>query len=310
VTQSRGPHRGGRFWAEIALAVAVVGLVFTVPGRDLFGKFLASLRMAAPDRVSVTIPSFGGERGGHDVMGLVGGMLAATPTDTSIEPDQRMADVPAAARVAGFTPALLAARHDTPTVAVTGSRAFTVTVDRARLRTIFDEAAVPSTDIPSGIDGDTVRISVPRGVRVQYGHCPEPVANNLRAQIQGPPPLPSDVADCVILAEQPGATVQLPPHLDLAPLAAIALQLSGMSPDEAAGFQRTFDPHAVLAMIMPRFTRSYDSVTVNGARGLLLNTGGRRAPDYVLFWARGDTAFSLSGYGSPTDAVPLASSIH
>lgn len=308
MTSSNGRTGRGWLWPVGAVVVLVAALLFTSPGQALGGRFLKSLRMPAPDHVSVTIPSFGGGSRGHDVMGLVGGMLAATPTDTAVEPDRTVADLAAAGRLAGFTPVALGARHDKPAVTVTGSRRFSVAVDRDRLRTIYHEAAAPTGDVPPAVNGARVAMSVPRGIRLAYGHCPLP-ANTLQAQIQGPPPLPSGVADCVILTEQPRATAQLPIGLAVRPLVGIALQLSGMSPNEATAFRNVFEPHAVLSMILPRFTRSSDSATVGGTRAVLLNTGGRRAPDWVLVWVAHDMVLSLSGYGSPTDAVPLARSV-
>lgn len=82
-----------------------------------------------------------------------------------------------------------------------------------------------------------------------------------------------------------------------------------MSPTQRTAFQRVFSWQSTLSMSMPRFMRSYDSVTVNGAPGMLLNTAGRRGPTYELLWTHDGTVFSLAGYGSAGDAVPLASSL-
>ena len=92
-------------------------------------------------------------------------------------------------------------------------------------------------------------------------------------------------------------------------LVAIGLELSGMSPNQRLAFQKMFDWQFALSMSLPRFMRSYDSVTVNSAPGMLLNTAGRRGPTYELFWTKNGTVYSLAGYGSSADAVPLADSI-
>lgn len=60
---------------------------------------------------------------------------------------------------------------------------------------------------------------------------------------------------------------------------------------------------------MPRFTRSWETVSVNGAPGMLLNAAGRRGPTYALIWSNKGIVYSLTGYGSPGDALPLAKSI-
>jgi hypothetical protein len=51
-------------------------------------------------------------------------------------------------------------------------------------------------------------------------------------------------------------------------------------------------------------------VTVGGVQGMLVNTVGRRGPTYALIWAKDGMVYSLVGYGSAADAVPLASSIN
>jgi hypothetical protein len=50
-------------------------------------------------------------------------------------------------------------------------------------------------------------------------------------------------------------------------------------------------------------------VSVNGVRGTLLNTGGRRGPTYVLVWATRGQTYSMTGFSSADAAVPLASSL-
>jgi hypothetical protein len=100
----------------------------------------------------------------------------------------------------------------------------------------------------------------------------------------------------------------VPPGLDIQELATIALELSGMSPNQTRDFQHTFDLRSTLSMSLPRSTRSYDAVQINGQPGMLVTTGGRRGPTYQLMWASGGTVFTLAGYGSSADAVPLANS--
>ena len=40
-----------------------------------------------------------------------------------------------------------------------------------------------------------------------------------------------------------------------------------------------------------------------------MTAGWRRGPAYVLVWSADGMVYSLSGYGSPAEAVPLASSV-
>ncbi len=134
------------------------------------------------------------------------------------------------------------------------------------------------------------------------------MANTLQDQLQGPPPPSTDNSDCVVLIESPPTTAEVPAGLNMQQLVAIGLELSGMSPTQTQVFQRMFNWQSTLSMSMPRFMRSYDSVAVDGGPAMLLNTAGRRGPTYELFWTRDGIVFSLAGYGSSADAVPLANS--
>jgi hypothetical protein len=159
------------------------------------------------------------------------------------------------------------------------------------------------------LSGAKVTIRTPRSIRAQYGNCPAPVANTLQNQINGPPPPTADNGNCVILTEGPAVTADVPAGLDVDQLIEIGLELSGMSPTQTQAFQRTFDWKSTLGLTMPRFMRSYDSVTVAGVRGMLVNTAGRRGPTYSLIWAKDGMVYSLVGFGTSADAVPLANSI-
>jgi hypothetical protein len=283
-------------------------LLLTAPGRDLAQQFFSSLRIAKPQPVSVNIPSFAGPSATHGLLALVSGMIAETSSVTLDEPDRAVPDAATASRIAGFAAALPRERRDRATLIVTGAHAVTLAVNRAQLRTIFAEAGVAGIDVAPALNGAVVTIKTPRSIRAQYGHCPAPVVNSLQNQLQGPPPPSADNGDCVVLSESPAAMVDVPPSLDLAPLVVVALELSGMSPNETQAFQRTVDSRSALTLSLPRFLRSYDSVDVGGAKGMLLNTAGRRGPTYVLIWVRNGLAYSLSGYGSAADAAPLAKS--
>ena len=292
----------------IVVLVVVVLLALTAPGRELWHGFFSSLRIAKPQPVSVAIPGFSGPTATRRLPDAIGGMIADTTRSTLDEKDQPAASASVASQLAGFAVQLPHGRTDPPTLIIMGAHSVAMTVNRAQLQTIFREAGDASVSLPASLNGTVVAIKTPRAVRAQYGHCPIPVANTLQGQIQGPPPPSTDNGDCVVLIESPPASADLPPGLDMQQLVAIGLELSGMSPNQRQAFQEMFGWQSALSMSMPRFMRSYDSVTVNGTPGMLLNTAGRRGPTYELFWTRNGIVFSLAGYGSSADAVPLANS--
>jgi len=301
VADALGPRGRGWWWAA-AGAVVIAGFFATGAGQRVF----ASLRLAKPERVSVNIPSFSGQGSSRQLQDMLGGMIADTVSVTLDEPDQPAPTPEAAGRLAGFPARLPRGRKDKPTLTVTGAHAVGMTVNRAQLKTILVQAGRPTADLSTSLNGSAVTVKTPRAIRAQYGHCPLPVANTIQNQINGPPPPTTDNSDCVVLTESPATDADVPPGLDASQLVNIALELSGMSPNQAQAFQRTFDWKTTLVLNLPRFLRSYDSVNVGGVRGMLLSTAGRRGPTYELIWAKNGLVYSLAGYGSSGDAVPLA----
>ena len=296
----------GPLWATLIVIAIVSSVSFTALGRDLVQGFLASLRIAKPDTVNAPSPL--GSNPNGQLKDAIAEMISDKVSITLDESDQSVSSLEAAAKLAGFGPLLLRARNDSPAWTVAGAHASEMIVNRAQMLTIFAEAGKTTVQLPQSLDGAKVTIQTPRSVRSRYGNCPAPVANTLQNQIQGPPPPSTDNGDCVILLESPVSSVDIPSGLDMEPLLEIGLELSGMSPNQALVFEKTIDWKSSMGLSMPRFLRSYDSVEVNGTRGILLNTGGRRGPTYQLIWAKNGMVYSLSGFGNSGDAVPLARS--
>ena len=306
-----GRSKSQRGWIWIAsLAIVVIALwVIPASGGTVGERFFASLRIAKPATVTANVPSAAGTNGNRRLQDIIGGILADKMTVSLDENERSVSSAKEAATIAGFTPRLPRSRKDPVTLAVTGAHSIELTVNRDQLRTILTQAGKPNTQLPTSLSGAKVAIQTPRAIRAQYGNCPAPVANTLQNQINGPPPPTADNGNCVILTEGPAVTAQVPTGLDVDQLIEIGLELSGMSPTQTQAFQHTFDWKSTLGLTMPRFMRSYDSVAVAGVRGMLVNTAGRRGPTYSLIWAKDGMVYSLVGFGSSADAVPLANSI-
>ncbi|HEY4218259.1 MAG TPA: hypothetical protein VGM67_14050 [Gemmatimonadaceae bacterium] len=293
-------------WAFGAAAL-VLFFVFTVPvsGATVGARFLASLRIAKPKVVTAAAPAAGNSR---QLQNVIAGILAETTTVEMDEPDAAVPSVDSASRAAATTVHTIGARRDTATAEVLGAHQTTVHVNRGQVQTLFAEAGRPST-MDASLNGAVVTLTRPRGVRVQYGHCPAPIANTLQNQIQGPPPPSTDNGDCVMLTEVPLASVTVPAALDTAAVMDIALELSGMSPNQVRDFRSLFGWREALGLTAPRGIRAYQMVTVHGAKAMLMNTIGRREPTYSLIWVRDGVVYTLAGYGASGDAVSLAESV-
>jgi hypothetical protein len=295
-------------WLALGALVVLALLAVPAPGGSLGQRFVSALRIAKPKAVAAgaSIPSATGA--GRQLQALIGSMVAESTSVALDEPDQPVPSADSASRMAGFTARLLRTRTDAPSLSVIGAHTMSVKVNRAQLETILAEAGRRDVQVPGSVDGTTITTQTARAIRVQYGNCPAPVANTIQNQINGPPPPSTDNGNCVVFTQTPVTSAVVPPGLDIEQLITIALELSGMSPNQTRDFQHTFDWKSTLALSLPRTIRSYDAVQVGGAPGMLVNTGGRRGPTYQLIWASGGTTFTLAGYGSSADAVPLASS--
>ncbi|MDE3215772.1 MAG: hypothetical protein KGO03_05195 [Gemmatimonadota bacterium] len=304
----RGGGRSG-WWLVLIPVALVLWTTATASGRTLRHRFFAALRIARPEAVSVNVPAFSGPTGSRRLQDAIASMLASRARVTREAADSAVPDSAAAARLAGFAPHLVAGRADKPSFAVQTPRSMTLTVDRGQLQTVMSEVGQSSGAVPAGVDGQTLTIDTPAAVIASYGHCPVVEGQTLTNQIAQRPPPTAESSDCVILEQRPVVSAQAPPGLDMAQLTGIALEVAGMSPIQMAAFQRAFSWAAALALTMPRFMRSYDTLSVNGAPAMLINTLFRRGPTYQLLWSAGGRVYVLTGYGNSADAAGLARTV-
>lgn len=298
-------HTRARWIVSSTAVVIAVVLAIPLGGQTIGGRFLASLRIAKPKAVTATAPVPGARR---DLQNVIAGILAETTSVASAESDTTVRTLEAANQIAGFTALPIRGRTDTPVIQAIGAQKLALRVNAPQVRTLFAEAGQPAS-VPSSVDGTTAALTRTRGVQLRYGHCPAPIAPTLANQINGPPPPSTDNGDCVILTETPLASITAPAGLDTAAVMEIALELSGMSPNQARDFRRVFDWRAALDIAPPRGMRSYQLTRVASAPAMLMISAGRREPGYALAWSRDGIVFTLAGYGSSGDALPLAATV-
>ncbi len=304
---------GSPKWKKIGIAagavIVIVAWFVIPPTHQLTERFLDSLRMQQVQAVNVNLSNFTGPNANPTLQQMFTDMISKQVTTTASEQPEAVSNVADAAKIAGFRPELPKVRKDKPQLTVNGRHAFTLVVDRARLQSILQEAGRSDLVVPQSVDGAKVDVSIPRTLRARYGTCPS--RQSATANIATPPP-PSAMqySDCIFIVEGPTPQVNAPSSLNLAQLAEIGLELAGMNSDQAHQFLQTVDWRDTLGVSVPRFLRSYEGVTVNGAKGTLLGLGGRRdSPTYNLTWAKNGMAYSLSGYGSTGDALSIAESV-
>ncbi len=302
------PFFSGRLRSALAVSVAaaVIAISLLFPATRSFAqRLLATLRV---ERVQTVSLDFGSLDNGvsHEPLETLAKMLSDNTVVTTDEKETSADSRDAATQTAGFPVRLLAARNDLPSFEVSGSHAFHLTLDRARLQDIFDQAGRSDLLLPATLDGATVSVQVPRSVAVSYGNC----KGGRRSKDQPAPADSSAAANpCLALIEAPSPVINVPSDLNLQQLAEIGLQLAGWNPVKAREFCQSVDWKSTLVLPIPRTVQSYETTWINGVRGTLLRFPQSDHPSYALIWVDHGTIYSLIGWGDPSSAVQLASSL-
>ena len=294
-------------WAAAALLAVLVASFSFAPARSWAQRVLAMLRVQKIAVVPIDTQALEGLQGGRESGKMIGQFISdnIVVTMRSDQP-QVAADATQADRLAGFQVRLVGARSDAPKITVEGEQGFQMTLNRDRLQGILDEFGRSDLQLPSSVDGALVAVHIPKAVMAVYGQCPQPGKNNSQK-----PPTVADLAGCVMLAQVPSPTVSVPPELNIQQLATLALQAAGMSAQDAQAFCETVDWTSTLVLPIPRDAGSYETTNVDGVQGTLitLRGWGSGMPGYSLLWVKSGIIYSLTGFGSADQAVPLADSL-
>jgi hypothetical protein len=246
---------------------------------------------------------------GNDALGSQISELISNSTEITQKPGepQEAADAQEASDLAGFTVRLPG--DFTPSrISVTGAAAFTLTVDREKAQALLDESGRSDLVLPESIDGAKISVEIPASVSAAYGTCPTPLADESKgddSQIPG-----RLYPDCVILAQIPSPTVNAPADVDVAKLAQIGLEFTGMSADEAEAFTSNVDWTSTLVVPIPKNAATYEQVDVDGVTGTLIQRPADDAPQFALLWVKDGIVYAISGLGTNSQqAIDMANSL-
>jgi hypothetical protein len=219
------------------------------------------------------------------------------------------ADAAQASQLAGFNVRL--PKDLTPSqIYVQSGAAFTLKVDRARAQALLDEAGRKDLLLPAEIDGADISVTIPAGVSAGYGNCPAPTTDEPGLSLNGGGSAGRRYPDCVMLAEIPSPTVAAPANLDVAQLAQIGLEFTGMSAEQAAAFTRTVDWTSSLVVPIPKNAATYQQVAVDGVTGTLIQRPADDAPQFALIWVKDGIIYAIGGLGSNSQqALQMANSL-
>lgn len=295
----------------VTLASAVLimaGALAASPiGRRLAVRFLSSLRLHRAQLVDLDLSRFVGPDASPTLQQMIAEMISDKITVIDSEADRPATTRAQASRLAGFPVQLPAQRKDVPSLTVNGRYAFRVSVDRARLQAILNEADRSDLVLSPSIEGATVSVTVPRSATARYGTCPG--RRSALAGVAGRSLPSARYAGCLLLTEGPSPEIRMPPALSLEPFMEIGLEVAGLTSPQAQRFLSNVRWKTILAAPLPRMMRSYKAVAFGGVQGTLFGMGGLRGPAYALVWSRDGVVYSLIGFGDVASAVALAESL-
>ncbi len=299
-------------FARLAIAfVLILALVVSIPStRALADRLLNLFRV---QEVTVIPVDYTGmqQLAGDSALGKQISQLLSSSIDMTKKPGnpQDAANAAQASQMAGFDVRL--PQGFTPTqISVENGAAFTFKVDRARAQALLDEAGRSDLVLPASIDGAQISVNIPAGVSVAYGTCPQPTGDEPGLNLNGGGSAGRRYPDCVILAEMPSPTVDAPADVDVAQLAQIGLEFTGMTPEQAAAFTKTVDWTSSLVIPIPKNAATYKQVTVDGVAGTLIQRPADDAPQYALLWVKNGVLYAIGGLGSDSQkAIQMANSL-
>ena len=297
---------------RVGLAILLIlAVVFSIPStRALAGQFLNLFRVQQV--VVVPIDSTGMQQlTGNSTLGKQVSDLISNSVTTQQKPGSpvTVADAATASQQAGFS--LRVPQAMTPSrISVEGAGAFTIKVDVAKAQALLNEAGRSDLVLPSSINGEDVSVTIPASVSVAYGTCPDPAAPDTTNGFSSNGSAGRQYPDCVILAEVPTPIVSAPADLNIAQLAQIGLEFTGMTTQQAQAFTQTVDWTSTLVIPLPKNAATYQQVTVDGVTGTLIQRPADDAPQYVLVWVKNGIIYAISSLGTNSQqAIQMANSL-
>ena len=290
-----------------AIAIVLLAVIIAVPAtRALADQVLNLFRV---EQVTVVPVDFTGmkELNGNGALGQQLSDLVSSSISVKQKPGEPVAVNTAAeaSQKAGFA-VRLPQNAAFSRLTVQNKAAFDFTIDEKKAQALLNEAGRSDLVLPSEIDGAVISVTVPASVRADFGTCPDPTASEDSLRGSGS----RDFPNCVMLAEIPSPTVDAPANVDVAQLAQIGLEFTGMTKDQAAAYTNAIDWTSTLVVPIPKNAATYQQLTVDGVTGTLIQRPSDDAADFVLIWVKNGIVYSIGGLGSNSQrAIDMANSL-
>ncbi len=292
----------------VSVAVLVLALIVSIPATRAFADQILSLFRV--QQVTVIPIDFTGLQGltGNGTLGKQVSDLISSSTNVTQKPGQPVvaANAADASQKANFS-VRLPQNVTASRLSVLGNSAFNFTVDINKAQALLDEAGRTDLKLPTNIDGAVIDVTVPASVRADYGSCPDPTT----ADTNQSGSMSRQYPDCIILSEIPSPVVSAPANVDVAQLAQIGLEFTGMTSDQAAAFTQSVDWTSTLVVPIPKNAAKYDQLSVDGVTGTLIQRPADDAPQFVLLWVKNGIIYAIGGLGTNSQqAIDMANSMH
>ena len=300
VLESEATERRPAAWRQAfagALALAAFAALFMLPAVRATAQQMLDL-FRVHDFAVVTIDASRVEQlknSNFDAKSLLGGNIEKLQEPG---PPQFFTSIDAATAVAGFAalrPAELPSRVVLDTVTVRGESRERVKVNTEPLRQMMDALNIHDLTIPPGLDGQQISFTMPTLMVQQY--------KNTRG-------------GKVAFIQAASPEIGLPPGVDLARFGEIGLRVMGLSASEAKRMANSIDWRSTLLVPVASNATRFQQLTVNGAKGLYLETpegetphGIKHGPGAVVLWSRDNRIYAIAGNLGHEGLVAMAESV-
>ncbi len=295
-------------WAGVALvAVLAIALSFA-PVRALASSFLGLFRVQQVSVLPIDTTRLQALTGHSPLTTDISRMMSDSVTVTRPAQDpQEVSNAAEASQLAGFNVRLPADPAVAPQLTVQSGMAFQFKIDRAQAQALIDESGRSDLKLPASVDGAVVQVDVPAAVTAAYGTCPKLTKSSDPDQAGS---AGRRYADCVTFVQMPSPTVSTPPDLDLAQLAQLGLQFTGMTAQQAQEYSQTVDWASTLVIPIPQNGATYEKVAVDGVTGYLIQRPADDMPEYALVWAKDGMVYAIGALGADSaKALALANAL-
>ena len=288
-------------WITLAvIALLVVSLAFA-PARAIANTFLGLFRVEQVRVVEISVQNMPGQLGSSSQFEYI--MSNDVHIQERGEP-QEVSSPEEASALAGIPIRLPTQIEGQETLEVLPGGDVTFNVDLGQIRTVLRDIGRADIELPDSLDGATVFVDIQAGVQAKYGDCEFDLEEHLKSHQT------ARGLDCTTFLQIPSPTVSAPPGLDIVQIGEAFLQVTGMSPEEAADFARSVDWTTTLVIPVPRYGSEHEEVQVDGVTGTLIQQYGYKMDDgYLLIWVKDGILYALSGPGDSTAALEIASSL-